>query len=214
MPQRRIRRDACAQQRRHTRQFEILRDAQYESFIHDDLLGISALRDLSRLAIRRVVGSGESLLALAIVLEPSLAAIAHSARIHHAAHAGDVSDLVVLYLRTDARHASHDFVPDHQRINRVLPLISHRVQVRMAHAAKQDLDLDIFRTGFTAVQFKRADWFIGGSCCVRFHAQAHLLTKNFCSWMSELAAETQLALTSVSDLSELASRAAALLPPS
>jgi hypothetical protein len=56
MAQRRIRRDARAEQRRGGGEIQILRHAQHERFVHDDAVGITAVSHAAGNLVRRVVG--------------------------------------------------------------------------------------------------------------------------------------------------------------
>jgi hypothetical protein len=69
-----------------------------------------------------------------------------SAAIDHAADAGQVADLEIPYLVADGDDPADDLVARDRRIQRVLPLVARGVQVGVADAAEQDVDLDVFGT--------------------------------------------------------------------
>ena len=64
-------------------------------------------------------------------------------------------------LPTDT-HAADDLVPGHDGIYRALPLVARDVQVGMAHAAEEDVDLDVGWPGRAALNSKRPKRSTGG----------------------------------------------------
>jgi hypothetical protein len=84
------------------------------------------------------------------------------AGVHHAAHGGDVPLLERRDLPADLDHPADDLVSGNQRIDRPLPLAPGGVEVRMADAAEEDLDLHVVRTGIAAVEAEGAEGGGGG----------------------------------------------------
>ena len=71
----------------------------------------------------------------AILLESCLATGTGPAGIHHATDSGQIAFLKFFDLATDLRHAPHDFVARHARVNRHVPLVANLVQIRMTDTA-------------------------------------------------------------------------------
>src|SRR5260370_7935763 len=89
--QRRVSRNARAEQRRSSRQVQILRYGEGEILIENDVLPISAEGQLPILALR-VIGVDDRL-PIAVLLLSSLARGAGSTGVHHAADRGQITHL-------------------------------------------------------------------------------------------------------------------------
>src|ERR1700761_2512023 len=96
-PQRRIRRDTRAQQRRHTSRIEILRHTQRERFIHYELRGIATVSDLTVNPVDTVIRADKTV--LAILFEIFLATRTRAARIDQTADADHIARLVFRHVR-------------------------------------------------------------------------------------------------------------------
>ncbi len=106
-------------------------------------LGISPVSNASELFVRAVECKNAI---RAELLETGLALRAGTIRVDEAADSNDIAQLVLDDGGTDASHAAYDFVPRNNRINRrpaVVPFVPHMVQIRMANAAEENLDLYI-----------------------------------------------------------------------
>jgi hypothetical protein len=90
------------------------------------------------------------------------------ATVDHTAYARQVTDFKTLHLITHGRDSADNLVTRHGRIKGVFPLITRRMQVGMADTAIKDLDLHIFGTGFTTLNFKGRQRTRGTLCRVGF----------------------------------------------
>ena len=106
--------------------------------------------------VGRVVGENRPV--LAELLQVFLTTSAGAAGVHQAADAGDVARFELLDLRSDLGHPADDFVSGHAGVGGSLPLVAHRVNVRMADAAKEDLDLNVMLTGHPAFEAEGCEW--------------------------------------------------------
>jgi hypothetical protein len=156
MAQRRPGRDARADQRGSAGEVEILRYAQREALVDHDALGIAAVVRTAEVAIPPAVGLR---LVGAELLEAREAFAAAAVGIDQAADGGDVADRELADGRADARDAPDDLVAGHAGIGRrkPLPLAAHHVQVRMADAAVEDLDLHVTGRRVTAPDGRRRE---------------------------------------------------------
>ena len=159
MLERRIGRDACAEQRRGRRGIEVVRDAQDKSLIDGDFVGVAAKRPFVRRAayfIFIIVGAGEAV--LAILLQPVVARGAMPAAVDKAADPDQIANLVFAGAVPDGGHASDDFVSGNKRILRPAPFVSGRVNVGMADSAIKDVDHDIAWAWIAALEGKRNEF--------------------------------------------------------
>src|SRR5262245_47669606 len=99
VPQRRIRRDPRAKQRRGACEVRILPKLQHERFVDNDALGVSAICDAARVLVLAVARERRKL--FAVLLEPALARIALPARIDHTPDGREIAFLELLHLRAD-----------------------------------------------------------------------------------------------------------------
>src|SRR5690606_3825139 len=72
------------------------------------------------------------------------------AGVDETAHAHRIAYLVAVRLCTDRRHAADDLVARHHRKDRAAPLVARQVDVGMADAAVEDVDLHVARAGHAA----------------------------------------------------------------
>ena len=111
---------------------------------HDDAVGVPAVGDRGRpVPVRAVVGEGR---VRAELLEAVAAVGAVVVGRDHAADADEVADLELVDAAADLRHPPDDLVARDARVDgrhHVVPLVAGRVQVRVADAAEEDLDLDV-----------------------------------------------------------------------
>jgi hypothetical protein len=87
---------------------------------------------------------------VAELFQPLAAARAGAAGVDEAAHADRVADLELLHRAADRRHAPDDLVAGHGGILGEVPLVAREVQVGVADAAVEDLDLHIARERLAA----------------------------------------------------------------
>ena len=133
--------------------------AQDEVLVDDDPLRVAAVshrRGLVR--VGRVVGEDRAA-RVAVLLEPFPAARARAARSHHAADGRQVAGLEPGHVGADLGDAADDLVAGHARIDGRprRPLVAGGVQVGVAHAAVEDVDLDVALAGITARDARRSE---------------------------------------------------------
>lgn len=108
-----------------------------------------------------VVGAGDIAL-VAVDLFAAHAGRADAAGINHAPHRRQVTGLELRHLRPDADHSADDLVSGHNGKDHAGPLTAGRVQVRVAHAAEEDVDMHISRPGVAAVDVEVGERGRGG----------------------------------------------------
>src|SRR6185437_7914105 len=91
----------------------------------------------------------------AILLQPVAAARTGAAGIHYAPDARKIAGFKTFHLLSYVRHAPDDLMSRHAGINGVLPLVAHRVQIRVADSAIKNFNLNIAWPGFPALEGKR-----------------------------------------------------------
>jgi hypothetical protein len=151
--QRRVGRDAGAEERSDGGEGQPVRDAQRERFVHDDALGVAAVGDASGVCVRAVIR--EHWKALAELFESLCATGARATRADHAADAGQVTLAKPRDGAADADNLPDDLVPGDAGVDRVLPLVTGLVQIRMADAAIQNLNVNVARTHSTPFDRER-----------------------------------------------------------
>ena len=80
-----------------------------------------------------------------------------AATIDQAADTGEIPDLEIRHLVTDSDDTADDLVTRNRRVERVLPFVTGRVQIGMAHAAEKNLDLNVVRPGIATFDFVRRE---------------------------------------------------------
>ncbi len=146
----RVSRDARAQQGRGSGQVEVGGNAKNEVLVDHDAVGVAAVRHASHVLVREVVSKGKVVTKL---LEPSLALGTGAIGVHDAAHGSKVAGLELGHARTDLSHPPDDFMAGNARINgrhQSAPLIAGLVEVGVADAAEENLDLHVVFGGIAA----------------------------------------------------------------
>src|SRR5207237_1444133 len=92
---------------------------------------------------RAVIGGEPAVRPFAIILLAMDAGVALAAAVDHAADADEIADLVARRARPGAAHPADDLVSGHAGVDGVAPFVLHLMDVRMANAAEQDVDLDL-----------------------------------------------------------------------
>ncbi|EXI73854.1 MAG: hypothetical protein AW07_01990 [Candidatus Accumulibacter sp. SK-11] len=152
MAQRGVGCDAGAEEGGDARQILlVVPDVQDKGLLDDDRPRIAA-EGIFAAEHRTVVGSGET--AFTVLLFTLMAGMAMPTTVDHATDARQITDLEAANAIADGDHATNDFVPGNTGILGVVPLAANRVEIRMANAAIQNLDLHILRARVAAVQFK------------------------------------------------------------
>src|SRR5271163_4202116 len=147
VPQRRVERDARAQQRRCGVQRQRVGYPQDVVLVDDDRLAVAAL---SRLAVFADGVVGEGCAGLAVLLDPAHTAAAFTAGIHEAAHAHVVAHFVFGDLSADLGHHAGDLMARYYRVIRLAPLGFDGVDVRVADPGELDVDRHVVRTRVAA----------------------------------------------------------------
>src|SRR6266513_5329224 len=148
--------DTGAEQRRGCGEIEIGGDAQDKVFIDDDVFGIAAVGHASEVFVRRVEGEDH---VRAELLKASLAPWAGAIRIDHASDRGEIAGLVLSNCRADLGHTAYNLVTGNNRVSRgheLAPLVANRMQIGVADAAKQDLDLHVAVSWIATVDLGRS----------------------------------------------------------
>ena len=94
---------------------------------------------------------------VAVLLQAGLAAGALAARVHEAADGGGIADLELADLGPDRRDAAQNLVTRDDRVDGCPPLVARGVEVGVADAAVEDVDLDIRWTGVAAGDGERPE---------------------------------------------------------
>jgi hypothetical protein len=136
-----------AEQRRDLLDVERLGDAEHEVLVHDDGLRVAALGDRAVGGVDAGVGADVALEAVLFLAGDAVLALA--ARVHHAADADAVADLVLGDVRADLGDVADDLVADDLRVLDGAPLTADGVDVRVADAGVGDVDRDVVRADVT-----------------------------------------------------------------
>ncbi len=151
--------DAGAQKRRDGLEIEAFGHVHDETLLDNDLLGIAAEGEravgfwIFVVALAVVIGEGRRF--LAILLEVFLAGRAFAAGVDHAADTGPVADLQLLDMGADFHDLADDLVAGHHRVERVVPVVANLMEIGVADAGVENLDLDIVRAGFAPLEIER-----------------------------------------------------------
>ena len=146
--------DPGAEQGRRRRELLLgMADPEDEALVDRDALRIAPERMAGLVLGRAVIGADDAL--LAILLEALVAGGATAAASDEAADPDRFARLEAGDFGADRRDMPHDLVAGYARIKRSAPFRPYRVQVRMADAAKSDVDLDVLRAGFAAMDVHR-----------------------------------------------------------
>ena len=151
----RVGRDPRAQERRHALERDPRGNADGVGLVDDDPLGVTPARRSQLVHLGAVVRERD--VRLAVLLEASRAARALAARVHEAPDAREVARLELLDRIPDARDATDDLVAGDHGKGRLAPLGARLVDVGVAHAAVEDLDLDVARSGVAALERERRE---------------------------------------------------------
>src|SRR6266480_2527026 len=138
-----IRRDTSAKQRCSSGEVEVDWDAQNETVIDNDAIGVAAVGHASEVFVRRVEGENHVRTEL---LKASLAVRAGAVRIDHAADRSEIARLVLGNCRTDLGHTADDLVAGYDRIvsgHELAPLVADRMEIGVADATEHNFDLHV-----------------------------------------------------------------------
>ena len=85
------------------------------------------------------------------------AIFAGAAGIYHATDAREIAFLKCFDVRADLHNATDNFVSRHARIRRAVPFVAGDVDIRVADAAIQNLNLHIVRAGRATLKVERRE---------------------------------------------------------
>ena len=157
--ERRVCRDAGAQQWRSRFVRDALGDLEHEVLDDHDVRRVAALGDRAVGVARRV---GADVAVQAVVLVARQAVLALTAGVDHAADTDSVAELVSCDLRPELGDDADDLVTDHLRILDRAPVATHRVDIGMADPRVPDLDQHIVRSEIASLDRGRNQWLGGG----------------------------------------------------
>ena len=148
--------DAGTQEGGGRREVEAVGHAQDELLTDDDGLGVAAVGALCPVEV--LVGNVISVSAgLAVLLDASSARLAALARVNHTADANLVAHLKLGYLGADGGDLADNFVAGDERVNAAAPVVAGTVQVAVADAAINNIDVYIIVEGGAAEDLHRGD---------------------------------------------------------
>ncbi len=153
--------DAGAQQRGGAGRVQVFGHAQQVVLVHHDAGGIAAVGRAPAIqldAVAFVTVVGEACACGAELFLARTAGLALTAGIDEATHADPVAVFPARDPAPERRHLADDLVARHQWENRVSPLVAYLMQVRVAHTAVTDVDLDVMRPGGPAFDRERSEW--------------------------------------------------------
>src|SRR5207245_799872 len=146
-----------------------------EVFIDDDAFGVAAVSKTSKVFVRRVEGENH---VRAELLEASLALCAGAVRVDHATDRGEIAGFVLGNCRADLGHTADDLVAGNNRVIRgheLAPLVADRMEIGVADAAKEDLNLHVAISWIATLDLS------GGQR--RCRARSGISLRVECSWM-------------------------------
>src|SRR5271166_5809565 len=135
--------NACAEERCDPGQIELRWDSQDKALVDDDAIGVATVGYASEMFVRRVEGERQ---ARAEVLKPGLTPGTDAVGIDQAADCGEIANLILGNRCAHLRDTPDDFMARNNRVNSRIefaPLIPDRMEVRVADAAKKDVNLHI-----------------------------------------------------------------------
>ncbi len=135
--------DPGAQQRRGSGEIEVGGNAQNEPLIDDDAVGVAAIGHAAEMLVWKVVGERE---VRAELLETLPATWAGMVGIDHAADGDEVAGFVLRDGRANLGDTADDLVARDARVDRghrLAPLVTDLMQIGVADAAEENLDLHV-----------------------------------------------------------------------
>ena len=117
--------------------------------INNNALGVSAIGHVTCMRIFTIVSEDQL---FAELLEIRSAIFANAIGIDHASDRSQVALFKFLYGAPDFGNAPDDLVARHARVGCPVPFIACDVQIGMANATKQNVDLHVVRKGIAALE--------------------------------------------------------------
>ena len=171
MAERRIGRDARAEQGSRGGEVQALRDAEGEGLVDDDMGGVAAEGVAAEVLVGAVIGEGGS--RQTELLQAPLAARAGAAGVDHAARGADVADLDLRDLGADRGDATDDLVARDAGVVRARPFAAGGMDVGVADTAEEDFHGDVGRTGGAPGDLHRGEQGGGGGRTVGLGGGGH-----------------------------------------
>src|SRR5208283_2852806 len=135
--------DPSTQERRSPGEIEVGRDAQNETLVDDDAVGITSVGDATEILVRGVEGKP---LVRAEVLKARFALGTGAVRVDQAPNRAEVTHFIFGHRRADLGHTPNDLVAGDNRVNRgheLAPLVADRMEIGVADAAEENINLHI-----------------------------------------------------------------------
>src|SRR5262249_49869569 len=145
LAERRVGRDASAQKGCRAGRVEAGGDLQRKAIRDDELGGIAAVGGCRSVHLGAVVGEGSPF--LTELLEVPVARTAGAAGGDKAPNAHEIAHLELLDALANLLHPADDLVPGHHGERGAAPLVAGLVDVRVAHAAVENVDEHVVWTG-------------------------------------------------------------------
>ena len=122
--------------------------------------------------VRTVVGENNILTEL---LQIFVATSAIAAGIDHAADGSEIAFLEFFHVATNCNDAPNDLVTGHAGIRRSAPLIARGVNIGMANAAEEDVDLYVVRQWIASHNRMRRERRFSRMSCVSLGLRSHTI---------------------------------------
>jgi len=136
-------------QLKESAQFKPSRGARRIFLIDHNLSGVSAVGRGFTIFLIAIVGDDQTI--STILLQTGSAVGALPTGIDEAANAGEIAHFELLHLIANLLDAAQDLVSRHHGVNGVAPFVANLMDIRVANATVHDLNLNIVRTGFSAI---------------------------------------------------------------
>jgi len=178
MAQRRVSCDSSAHQWSGSRWIKTLRDPQHVTLVNNNLRRIASVGPGLGGLVEAVESERHTFLAEHLMTCPALRADA--ARIDNAAHPNKVTLAETSCARTMRCYPANNLVTRHEREVGSAPVIAHLVQVAMANAAVENLDLDIVWPRLAPLNLKRFKGRVSCTSTVCRNLHRHGQRRNSC----------------------------------
>jgi hypothetical protein len=120
--------------------------------MHHDLVRIAAIGGRFTIAFKIIIGAYGTIAAK--LIQSLFSVIAFPAGVYQAAYARQVTRLEPRNGRTHLANPAYDLMARYHWVFRIAPLIPHLVNVRMANATVEDLEMHIVRVRLSSFKCK------------------------------------------------------------
>src|SRR5690606_28890765 len=121
----------------------------------DVIAGVAAVGAQFGATLEGAIGAGHAF--DAVVFLVYLAGFANAAGIDDAADAGDIADPEFADGAADLNNLADNFMAGDDRVAGIAPVVVDEMQIRMADAAKKNIDLDVVGADFAALEIERGE---------------------------------------------------------